>query len=59
MHGWKDFENFLSPVFVSKGHGTSKTAQFKRVNAIDQMANEGKPATLTTSNVKEAVWESV
>lgn len=58
---WKDPENFFSPVFYSPGHGVDKNleASFKRVNAIDQTANEGKDIIHTNTMVKEAVWESV
>lgn len=58
-NGWKDPENFLSPIFPSTNHGSNKNAEFKRVNAIDQVANEGKNAIMTESNVKEAIWEGV
>lgn len=57
-NGWKDPANFISPLFTSQGHG-SINAEFKRVNALDQSANEGKPAIMTNSNVREAIWESV
>lgn len=58
-NGWKDPEDFISPLFVSQGHGVGNNVEFKRVNAIDQSGNEGKPAIMTNSNVKIAVWESV
>ncbi|MGI6782268.1 MAG: hypothetical protein ACOX56_05545 [Acholeplasmataceae bacterium] len=58
-NGWKDPENFMSPLFVSQGHGTGMNVEFKRVNAIDQSGNEGKPAIMTNSNVKTAIWENV
>ncbi|MGI6360549.1 MAG: hypothetical protein ACOX02_05900 [Acholeplasmatales bacterium] len=58
-NGWKDPENFISPLFISQGHGIGNNVEFKRVNAIDQSGNEGKPAIMTDSNVKIAVWESV
>ncbi|PKK86709.1 MAG: hypothetical protein CVV63_04070, partial [Tenericutes bacterium HGW-Tenericutes-8] len=32
--------------------------EFKRVNAIDQVANEGKPAVPTTTSVGEAIWHN-
>ncbi|WP_264229989.1 DUF5011 domain-containing protein [Acholeplasma laidlawii] len=56
---WKDPENFISPVFASPGHGGTVDALFKRVNAIDQVANEGKPVHPTTSLVNEMVWHNV
>lgn len=49
---------FVSPEFPSEGHGTIN-AEFKRVNAIDQVANEGKPAIPTNAKVENAVWEAV
>ncbi len=58
-NGWKDPENFISPLFISQGHGVGANVEFKRVNAIDQSGNEGKPTIMTNSNVKIAVWESV
>ncbi|MNV32518.1 hypothetical protein D3C71_1238580 [compost metagenome] len=30
--------------------------EFKRVNAIDQVANEGKPVQATKTKVLEAIW---
>ncbi len=58
-NGWKDPESFVSPVFSSPGHGKGINVEFKRVNAIDQVANEGKPAVDTTSEVTNAIWKSV
>ena len=58
-YGWKDPADFISPVFASKGHGTAGTAaEFKRVNAIDQVGNEGKPAIATQTEITGAVWHS-
>lgn len=56
-NGWADPENFISPVFASPGHGSSK-AEFKRVNAIDQVANEGKPTTQTTTVIGETIYHN-
>ncbi len=56
-YGWKDPENFISPIFTSPGHGVSGVnAEFKRVNAIDQSGNEGKTAIDTATVVSGAVW---
>lgn len=56
-HGWNEPANFISPLFYSANHGLSQ-AEFKRVNAIDQVANEGKPAIMTYATVVNANWES-
>lgn len=56
-HGWKDPENFVSPMFHSPGAGHAQSV-FKRVNAIDIRNNEGKPVPPTTSYVDACVWES-
>ncbi|VEU79765.1 immunoglobulin-like domain-containing protein [Haploplasma axanthum] len=58
-NNWKDPESFVSPVFRSGGHGGTIKATYKRVNAIDQVANEGKTAIHTETEVKTAIWESV
>jgi hypothetical protein len=55
-YGWKDPANFKSPIFHTPGQGTDMNAEFKRVNAIDQVANEGKTAIPTDSRVSAAVW---
>ena len=55
-NGWKDPENFISPKFRSPGHGTGGITEYKRVNAIDQAGNEGKPIIETTSFVDTAIW---
>lgn len=57
FNGWKQPESFISPIFPSSGHGDMK-AEFKRVNAIDQVANEGKPAHASTTVVREAIWHN-
>jgi len=55
-YGWNDPADFKSPVFSSPGHGTGINAEYKRVNAIDQVANEGGTAIATQSEVTGAVW---
>jgi hypothetical protein len=49
---------FATPLFPSEGMGAMK-AEFKRVNAIDQVANEGKPTINTNSVVQNAIWHEV
>jgi hypothetical protein len=50
--------NYVTSEFPSVGHlGTS--AEFKRVNAIDQSRNEGKPARKTKASVTTATWHEV
>ncbi len=56
-YGWKAPANFKSPIFTSPGHGTGMNAEFKRVNAIDQVANEGKTAIVSQTEIKNAVWQ--
>lgn len=51
---------FLSPEFKSVGFGEEGfLAEFKRVNAIDQVNNEGHPVQDTNAQVSKATWESV
>lgn len=57
-YGWKDPEDFLSPIFTSPGHGKNQNAEFKRVNAIDQSGNEGGTAIPTDTEIKNAIWHS-
>lgn len=45
----------MSPVFTSPGNGVTD-AEYKRVNAIDQVANEGKTAIETATTVTNAIW---
>lgn len=45
--------------FESAGYGLKTPAVYKRVNAIDQVSNEGKPAQPTKTKVKGAKWLSV
>jgi hypothetical protein len=49
---------FLTPEFPSAGMGELKS-EFKRVNAIDQVANEGKPTLNTNAKVIDAIWHEV
>lgn len=41
------------------GFGPGKVQQFKRVSAIDQAANEGKPASATKASATGATWSKV
>lgn len=55
----EDFNRvFVTPVFPSEGAGNIAT-EFKRVNAIDQVANEAKPTINTNSVIANAVWHEV
>jgi hypothetical protein len=55
----EDFNRlFSTPLFPSEGMGGMKT-EFKRVNAIDQVANENKATINTNSKVENAIWHSV
>jgi len=58
-YGWKDPENFKSPTFVSPGHGLGRDAEYKRVNAIDQVANEGGDAFYSDTEISNAIWHEV
>lgn len=42
--------------FDAKGFAPRVPRQFKRVNAIDQRGNEGKPVQATRAQVPDAVW---
>lgn len=42
--------------FDCAGYSLTKTGEFKRVNAIDQMSNEGKPAQVTKTVVSKGQW---
>ncbi|MCY7347621.1 MAG: hypothetical protein LH614_15565, partial [Pyrinomonadaceae bacterium] len=44
--------------FDAEGFTAGVPRQFKRVNAIDQVANEGKPAQKTTAQIVGAEWLS-
>lgn len=39
------------------GYKKGNTGEFKRVNAIDQVSNEGKPAQSTATKVESSKWE--
>lgn len=55
----EDFNRiFVTAAFPSAGMGELKS-EFKRVNAIDQVANEGKPTINTNAKVLNAVWQEV
>ena len=56
LYGWKDPANFKSPIFHSPGHGTGIASEYKRVNAIDQVANEGGTAHPSQTEIKNAIW---
>ncbi|MGJ1409617.1 hypothetical protein ACR78Z_08085 [Sphingobacterium thalpophilum] len=43
-------------IFESAGYTLGALGEFKRVNAIDQVANEGKPVQLTNTKVLESTW---
>lgn len=49
---------FLSPEFPSKGMGLYK-AEFKRVCALDQVGNEGKPTQKTNAASVNCIWHEV
>lgn len=57
-YGWSDPQNFISPIFSAPGFG-SASSEFKRVNAIDQVSNEGGTAIPTDTTVTGAVWQEV
>ena len=42
--------------FDAEGFAPNVSRQFKRVNAIDQVHNEGKPVQKTTANIVGAEW---
>lgn len=55
-YGWKEPQDFLSPIFTSPGHGTGMDAEFKRVNAIDQVSNEGGTAIFGDTLISNIIW---
>lgn len=57
-NNWNQPKNYISPSFSAPGHGTNIKAEYKRVNAIDQVSNEGKPSKDTQTFVDEAKWEN-
>lgn len=55
----EDFNKiFISDIFPSAGMG-EMPAEFKRVNAIDQVKNEAKPTINTNAEVNDAIWHEV
>jgi len=58
LHQWKNPDTFISPLINSPGHGTNIKKTYKRVNAIDQSSNEGKPTIMTNTQVLNAIWTS-
>lgn len=56
QYGWKNPENFISPIFASPGSGINGNVEYKRVNAIDQSNNENKDAIDTTTLISNAIW---
>lgn len=51
-------KSFLSPLIPAPGNGHHKT-EYKRVNAIDQYHNEGKPTQATNAIVHTCTWQDV
>ena len=49
----------FSTVFDAWAFGPGKKQQFKRVNAIDQVGNEGKDVQPTSATVSCALWQEV
>ena len=49
----------LSVEFDAKGFGPDAKQEFKRVNAIDQVGNEGKAVKPTAARVEGAAWDEV
>jgi hypothetical protein len=49
----------LTVTFDAPGFGPDRVQQFKRVNAIDQSGNEGKPVQPTKARVTDATWTEV
>ena len=55
----KDYSKvFISPEFPSKGMGVNK-AEFKRVVALDQVGNEGKPTQPTNAQNANCIFREV
>lgn len=48
-------KDYISPLFYSSNQGVT-SAEFKRVNSIDQYGNEGFKAINNTSKVENEVW---
>lgn len=51
-------KTFVSLEFIAPGVGIKPT-EVKRVNAIDQYGNEGRPTQMTNAIVHECIWEDV
>ena len=49
----------LSVTFDAPNFGPDQIQEFKRVNAIDQSGNEGKPAQPTAARATDATWTDV
>lgn len=58
INDWNSPKDFESPMMSSPGHNIHTKKSYKRVNAIDQSGNEGKPTILTNTTVKDAIYES-
>ncbi|WP_162163986.1 hypothetical protein [Acholeplasma hippikon] len=54
----KETKDFTSPMMSSPGHGTNMLKTYKRVNAIDQVSNEGKEAIVSNTVIENAIWEN-
>jgi hypothetical protein len=52
-------EKSFSVEFAASQFGVGFPQQFKRVNAIDQLGNEGRPVQPTRAKVVGAIWEEV
>lgn len=46
-------------VFDAPGFGPGRAQEFKRVNALDQSGNEGRPVQPTRTRITGAVWREV
>jgi hypothetical protein len=44
--------------YDSAGYKAGNIGEFKRVNAIDQVSNEGKPAQTTATRVENSTWHA-
>ena len=49
---------YISPDFPAPGNGV-RPSEYKRVNAIDQYGNEGRPTQMTKAVVNKCTWEEV
>lgn len=59
LNKWSNPKTFKSPLFTSPENIETNLKEFKRVNAIDQSGNEGKPTINTNTTISNAIWESV